>query len=282
MNLEFIRDCLRDRELTDATVKCFIEEKVKAEERICDSEKDAKYLAVFRHALETFYPRGVENVYRYSGSKIETMFLNSVLLSFLYGDPLGLIIWERCPNMPEAIREHRERLRLLRERDDEIRTRTSGDWGVVGYMEYLLEEKLIQEESYVRYKNEFIVMHELDYYHSFILVQQAGFPDIKINGKSVRTDVFIYVPANDDFNIVVECDGFQYHSDKGSFVSDRQRDRALKANGFEVVRFSGTEIYRDPARAGIELFDYLQRLRLKRFPETGEVSSHAEGHAIDR
>jgi len=282
MNLEFIRDCLRDRELTDATVKCFIEEKLKAEAQRCDPEKDTKYLAVFRYAIETFYPQAVENIYKYSGSKIETMFLNSVLLSFLYDDPLGLIIWEPCPNMPEAIREQRERLRLMLKRDNEIKAKLDGKGGIVEYMEYLLQEKLIEEESYVRYKNEFIVMHVLDYYHAFILVMQAGFPEIKINGKSVRTDLFIYVPANDEFNLVVECDGFEYHSGKDSFISDRQRDRALKANGFDVVRFSGSEIYKDPARAGIELYGYLQRLRLKRFPEMGEVSLHAEGHAIDR
>jgi very-short-patch-repair endonuclease len=268
MEPRFIRESLLDRAMMDATVNRFIEEKMKAEASCgeIDEEKE-KYLKILRFAMETFYPSAIENVFSHSGSPIETIFLNSVLLSFLCDDPLGLIVWAPCANMPEAIREQRERLRLLLEREHEIRSKVKSEAGVVEYMKYLVEESLIHEESYAQFKNEFICMHVLDYYHAFILVMQAGFPNIRVNGKSVRTDLFVYVPADTDFNLVVECDGFQYHSTKEKFVADRQRDRLLKKNGFDVLRFSGSEIYKDPAKAGIELYQYLQGLRMKRFPE---------------
>jgi very-short-patch-repair endonuclease len=267
MEPSFIRESLLDRAVMHATVNRFIEEKMKAEDSNEIDEDEEKYLNILRFAMETFYPSAVENIFNHSESPIETIFLNSVLLSFLYHDPLGLIVWEPCPNMPEAIREHRERLRSLLDRENEIRARMNGKTGVVEYMKYLVDEGLIHEESYAQYKNEFICMHVLDYYHAFILVMQAGFPDIRVNGKSVRTDLFVYVPADTDFNMVVECDGFQYHSTKEKFIDDRQRDRLLKANGFDVLRFSGSEIYKDPAKAGIELYQYLQGLRMKHFPE---------------
>ena len=57
--------------------------------------------------------------------------------------------------------------------------------------------------------------------------------------------------------MVVECDSFQYHSDKVSFTRDRRRDRVFKRNGYEVVRYSGPEIHRDPIGASSELYDYL-------------------------
>ncbi|HXT64578.1 MAG TPA: DUF559 domain-containing protein [Pyrinomonadaceae bacterium] len=267
MEPRFIRESLLDRAMMDATVNRFIEEKMKAEASGEIDEDKEQYLKILRFAMETFYPSAVENVFTHSASPIETIFLNSVLLSFLYDDPLGLILWAPCPNMPEAIREQRERLRLLLERENEIRAKMKGEAGVVEYMEYLVEEGLIHEDSYAQFRNEFICMHVLDYYHAFILVMQAGFPDIKVNGKSVRTDLFVYVPADTDFNMVVECDGFQYHSIKEKFVADRQRDRLLKSHGFDVLRFSGSEIYKDPAKVGIELYGYLQSLRMKRFPE---------------
>jgi very-short-patch-repair endonuclease len=58
-------------------------------------------------------------------------------------------------------------------------------------------------------------------------------------------------------NIIVECDGFSYHSSKETFISDRQRDRALKALGFDVWRFSGSEIINDPVYTPYELAEYL-------------------------
>jgi very-short-patch-repair endonuclease len=62
-------------------------------------------------------------------------------------------------------------------------------------------------------------------------------------------------------NIIVECDGFAYRSDKEQFKSDRQRDRALKALGFDVWRFAGSEIYNDPVNTAYEFAKYLPSSR---------------------
>jgi len=48
------------------------------------------------------------------------------------------------------------------------------------------------------------------------------------------------VPSNPDFRLIIECDGFRYHSEKG----------------FIVLRFSGHEIYHDPVGKALELLDY--------------------------
>lgn len=45
-------------------------------------------------------------------------------------------------------------------------------------------------------------------------------------------------------SIVFELDGYEYHSSKEMFTSDRKRDRNL-SNTFKVFRFSGLEIYHD-------------------------------------
>ncbi len=46
--------------------------------------------------------------------------------------------------------------------------------------------------------------------------------------------------------IVVEVDGRSYHSDPVAFVADRQRDRALQALGFRVLRFAASEVLSNP------------------------------------
>jgi very-short-patch-repair endonuclease len=59
----------------------------------------------------------------------------------------------------------------------------------------------------------------------------------------------------------VECDGYEYHSSQERFTADRRRDRALKAAGYDVLRFSGQEIFHNPAETGIEFFHHLQAVQ---------------------
>ena len=47
--------------------------------------------------------------------------------------------------------------------------------------------------------------------------------------------------------IVVECDGHDFHErTKEQAARDRSRDRSLTEDGYRVVRFTGSEIWRDP------------------------------------
>jgi hypothetical protein len=97
-------------------------------------------------------------------------------------------------------------------------------------------------------------------WNSYKITIQAGFPNLKLNGKSLRTDLFIWVPGDDAVKIIIECDGYAYHSSKESFQNDRQRDRLFQMNGYKVIRFSGAEINRDPVKVSSELLDLLEVL----------------------
>ena len=44
-------------------------------------------------------------------------------------------------------------------------------------------------------------------------------------------------------------------------VITRKRDRALKAKGYEVLRYSGGEIHTDPVAAATDLAEYLWSIR---------------------
>lgn len=91
---------------------------------------------------------------------------------------------------------------------------------------------------------------------------QAGFPDeINVDGRGIRVDMAFWSIRRPDLRLVVECDGFKHHKTRDSFIRDRRRDRVLRANGWDVVRFSGPEIHSNPIAAAEELLTYLYDLQ---------------------
>lgn len=46
--------------------------------------------------------------------------------------------------------------------------------------------------------------------------------------------------------VVVECDGFSYHSGRHEYREDRRRDRALAALGYVTLRFTWEDVMNDP------------------------------------
>jgi very-short-patch-repair endonuclease len=62
------------------------------------------------------------------------------------------------------------------------------------------------------------------------------------NGQTFRLDLALVRSR-----IAIELDGYQWHGDRRGFERDRQRDRLLMNEGWIVIRFSGSEVLRDPA-----------------------------------
>lgn len=73
---------------------------------------------------------------------------------------------------------------------------------------------------------------------------------LRTRGFEVRTQVRFDGIGRVDLlvgdSVVVEVDGRAYHSDPVAFVADRQRDRALQALGFRVLRFAASEVLSEP------------------------------------
>ena len=66
-----------------------------------------------------------------------------------------------------------------------------------------------------------------------------------------------------DLNLVVEIDDRQSHDGYVAFHDDRVRDRAMKAAGLEVLRFTRNEVMRTPAGVALEVGAALARERLR-------------------
>ena len=80
---------------------------------------------------------------------------------------------------------------------------------------------------------------KLEYFSQYYVKgrnRQRYFLDFALCGRKNRLDV--------------ECDGYKWHSLKKQREKDKNRDRALKALGWKILRITEEEIVNDPSRAG--------------------------------
>ncbi|TAZ94590.1 hypothetical protein ELH67_08515 [Rhizobium ruizarguesonis] len=82
-------------------------------------------------------------------------------------------------------------------------------------------------------------------HHVFCFVQ----PTIYCGDIPYRPDFLMWMPNAPHVRMVVECDGRDFHISPETFTRDRVRDRNLVLNDYDVLRYSGAEIYSDPSAA---------------------------------
>ena len=71
-----------------------------------------------------------------------------------------------------------------------------------------------------------------------------------------RVDFLVELFNGKGNEYIIECDGHEFHEKtKEQAKYDKQRERFLVQNGYKVLRFSGSEIYRDFEKITQELFD---------------------------
>ena len=63
---------------------------------------------------------------------------------------------------------------------------------------------------------------------------------------------------NYDFKLAIECDGYEFHQKtKEQVQHDNEREFDLKMAGYEVLRFSGTQIYNNPLKCADDTYNYI-------------------------
>ena len=89
--------------------------------------------------------------------------------------------------------------------------------------------------------------------------------EIKCKEKTYRVDFLIPVIYwNKSEWLVVECDGYEFHQKTEEQVErDNIRTRILQREGYTVIRFSGTEVYKKPYQCAREVRKIIQAPALK-------------------
>ncbi|HEX2671200.1 MAG TPA: DUF559 domain-containing protein [Polyangiaceae bacterium] len=91
-----------------------------------------------------------------------------------------------------------------------------------------------------------------------LLLQQVTVPSIE---KRFRLD-FAIINAGEGLFLAVEVDGHQWHEATPHQVqSDKSRDRKLTAAGWQVLRFTGSEVYRNAPACVREVRELIARKR---------------------
>ena len=131
----------------------------------------------------------------------------------------------------------------------------------------LLEIKSpIEQALYLAWKNSGNIFyfkrfakHELGIEPVVFIPQQ----EVRIGAKKYILDFLfsILLPNNKAINIAVECDGHDFHEKtKEQARHDKQRERALIKGGYNVIRFTGSEIYEDPYKCADEIAEVARAL----------------------
>ena len=64
--------------------------------------------------------------------------------------------------------------------------------------------------------------------------------------------------CENELKLVIECDGHEYHHNtKAQVKRDYERDLALKNMGYEVIRFSGSQLYDNPWKCAEKVLDFI-------------------------
>ncbi len=81
----------------------------------------------------------------------------------------------------------------------------------------------------------------------------------------VEYDEWVNVFLRKDFKLIIECDGFEYHHlTKKQVNYDYERENNLKLNGYDVIRFSGTQIYNEPIECAMKITEYIKKKGLNK------------------
>jgi len=62
-----------------------------------------------------------------------------------------------------------------------------------------------------------------------------------------------------DIRVVVECDGHKFHQKtKKQIIRDNKRQMAIQLSGYDIIRFSGSQICENPMKCAKEAHDFIR------------------------
>lgn len=85
------------------------------------------------------------------------------------------------------------------------------------------------------------------------------YADFVFNYYGWNNSDYLLVPAH-ELKLIVECDGHEFHnSTKAQVKHDNERDFNLKMAGYDVLHYSGSQIFNDPLECANDIHNYITR-----------------------
>jgi very-short-patch-repair endonuclease len=86
---------------------------------------------------------------------------------------------------------------------------------------------------------------------------------IKVDGRTYYADFCIdFIPDScfkgNEYHLIIECDGHDFHErTKEQVAKGNNRDMDLKRAGYDVIHFSGSQIFKDPFQCAEDVLELL-------------------------
>jgi very-short-patch-repair endonuclease len=77
-------------------------------------------------------------------------------------------------------------------------------------------------------------------------------------------------------HLLIECDGYEYHHTKEQLAKDACRDRKLARFGWQVLRFTGSQIHADADLCALEIQAVVERRESRREQISRDVVTEFE------
>lgn len=227
------------------------------EELLRPAKREAARLAlIVKPAFDLILARCHGAIGARSESPIEQIFLRSMMLSFLRNSQC-LIFMPPFRDTVAHLTGWQNTLKGLKDFTAWHKQRHDSDVITEEFLAGEVTSGRMPADELPYTKELLLLYHYLPFEGAWHVGLQARFPGLLTPRGTPRVDTLFWLPAPRSIRLVVECDGFMGHQFRSTFERDRRRDRALKTKGFEVFRFSGAEINRDPIAAANELFSFL-------------------------
>jgi len=100
----------------------------------------------------------------------------------------------------------------------------------------------------------------------FLTVPQARIGKYRADFALVRMFQGPYAHEDEfDGPLIIECDGKAFHdANNEQLTRDRKRDRDMTLAGYQVLRFTGSELHRDPMACARQVWDWFEAQDEKR------------------
>lgn len=92
-----------------------------------------------------------------------------------------------------------------------------------------------------------------------------------------RVDFFI-----PDVKVIIELYGYKYHKEKWKITKDAQRERYLQKKGYQVLRFTGSEISKDVHSCVNEVVSILSNRQKDNIPESTIIKNSVSNTLVSQ
>jgi tetratricopeptide (TPR) repeat protein len=204
----------------------------------------------------------IEFLFKFEMSMAERLFLSSLIIQLSLRGPHFIIFYNTPNSLYEDIDSLINSVEIIKESWNGY-TKDTGNGDFLEFLGFIFESSDISENTKEATKHFAPYIH-LDYIDAFHLTSRPFLEGSKIYNQDERPVIFIWIPSDPEFKLVVEFD------DPFSLLfSDEitKRDSILKMEGFQIIRYDEVEITHNPIEKANEFYEYLVAYSKKRTEE---------------